>query len=148
MVSRKNPSCDPYYVTHIYNTAHQIIYDTIVPGDDLKTRSYIRHFINATSCRRFFNINDMTPLAEGVDPVEIDAKINKIKDKIIESNKKEEVQALLGNDIHFIKAVSEDVLAEAKNLVKLFNKERATDYYTWYQVGKCLHNIDQQIQYA
>ncbi len=51
----------------------------------------------------------------------------------------------MGHDINFVKTVPEDVLIEAKNLVKLFSKERASDYNSWYQVGKCLHNIDNRL---
>jgi P4 family phage/plasmid primase-like protien len=144
--SRKNTSSFPYYVTHIYSTANGKIFDTLIPGEDINKRSYIRHFINVLSCRRFFGINDMTSLADGIDPAELDVQINKLKDKLVEGiDKKEEIIALLGDDINFIKVVSEDGLVEAKNLVKLFSNKRAIDYYSWYQVGKCLHNIDYRL---
>ena len=144
--SRKNTSSHVYRVTHIYNTADKKIFDTIIPGDDMTKRSYVRHFIDVLSCRRFFNENEETPLADGIDPADIDVKINKIKDKITEgTNKEEELAALMGEDINFIKVVNEETLVEAKNLVKLFSKERAAEYLAWYQVGKCLHNIDYRL---
>ena len=144
--SRKNTASQVYYVTHIYNTANGKIFDTLVPGEDINKRSYIKHFIDVLSCRRYFNENEMTPLADGIDPLEVDMKINKLKDKLVENtNKKEHINTLMGEDINFIKAVSEDLLVEAKNLVKLFTKERSSSYYSWYQVGKCLHNIDYRL---
>ena len=144
--SRKNTSSHVYYVTHIYSAANGKIFDTLIPGDNISTHSYVKHFIDVLSCRRFFDENDATPLADGVDPADIDAKINKLKEKLVDSNnKKEEIAALMGENINFIKAVSEELLVEAKNLVKLFSKKRATEHYTWYQVGKCLHNIDYRL---
>jgi len=145
--STKNDACHPYYVTHIYSTARGKIFDTLIPGEDMNKRTYIRHFINVLSCRRFFSIDSMTALADKIDPADIDIKIDKIKDKITENNKdnKKEIAAYMGEDINFIKVVAEDQLVEAKNLVKLFSKQRATDYYGWYQVGRCLHNIDYRL---
>lgn len=144
--SRKKPSCNPYYVTHIYNTANKKIFDTLVPGEDIGKRQYIKHFIDVLSCRRFHSPDDITPLADGIDPIDMNSKINQVKDKIIqETGTQNNVSRLLGEDFNFIKVVTEDVYVDAKNLVKLFNKERATDYYSWYQVGKCLHNIDHRL---
>jgi len=145
--SRKNKISHPYYVTHIYSTAHGKIYDTLIPGENINTRAYIKHFIDVLSCRRFFSQDQMTQLADNVDPEDIDIAINKLKDNLIESttNKKEEIAKLMGDDTNFIKAVSEDLLVEARNLIKLFSQERASWYYPWYQVGKCLHNIDYRL---
>lgn len=144
--SRKDPGSHPYYVTHIYHSINNKVYDTLVPGDDINKRSYIKHFIDALSCRRFHSSNEITPLADNVDPEAIDQKINKMKEKIGDHmTKKQDIAALMGSDINFIKAVGEDVFVEAKNLVKLFSKNRATDYYSWYQVGRCLHNIDYRL---
>lgn len=145
--SRKNKASHVYYVTHIYSTANEKVYDTLVPGGDMMNRQYIRHFINVLSCRRFSTINELTPLADGVDPLQLEDKINDLKDKIIEASldKKEQIAALMGQEVNFINAVSEETLMEARNLVRLFSKERATNYYSWYQVGKCLHNIDYRL---
>jgi P4 family phage/plasmid primase-like protien len=144
--SRKNTSSHAYYVTHIYSIANGKIFDTLLPSENIMTRSYIRHFIDVLSCRRFFNENDMTPFADNIDPADIDVEINKLKDKLVDgNNKKEEIAALMGEDINFIKVVSEDQYVEAKNLVKLFSNKRASDYYEWYQVGKCLFNIDYRL---
>ena len=127
--SRKNISSYVYYVTHIYSTANGKIFDTLIPGEDITKRSYIKHFIDVLSCRRFFGPNDITSLADDIDPTEIDEQINKLKDKLVENvNKKEEINALMGDDINFIKVVTDELLVEAKNLVKLFSKERATNY--------------------
>lgn len=164
--STKTPNDYPYYVTHIYNSVcnyydiasyHEKgvydqkmltykIYDTLVPGENIHNREYIRHFIEVLSCRRFYSLNQMTPLAEHLDPQDVDLAINKMRDKMMEeTNEKENVAKLMGNDINFIKAVSEEKLVEAKNLVKLFSRERASWYYSWMQVGRCLHNIDYRL---
>ncbi|XWV25673.1 putative helicase [Tupanvirus deep ocean] len=144
--SRKNTSSGVYYVTHIYSTANGKVFDTLIPGEDISTRNYIKHFIDVLSCRRFFSENDITELADGVDPMDIDNELDKLKETLVEgNNKKEEITALMGEDINFIKAVSEETLVEAKNLVKLFSKERATNYHSWIQVGWCLHNVDYRL---
>lgn len=145
--SVKNPNCHVYRVTHIYNTANGKIFDTLIPGNDINSRTYIKHFINVLSCRRFHSENDITPLADGIDPTDIDQKINKINNKIInQANKKTgEIPNLMGINIYYVKAVSDDLLTEAKKLCKLLRSDRATDYHSWYQVGKCLHNIDHRL---
>lgn len=144
--SRKNVTSQAYQVTHIYHTSNGKIYDTLVPRENIKTRPFIHHFVNILSCRRFQRADQMTPLADHIDPNILDDKINTMKEKIIEnSGRKQEITALMGEDTNFIKAVEENVLVEAKNLVKLLSKQRATSYQSWYQVGKCLHNIDYRL---
>lgn len=143
--SVKNPSCYPYYVTHIFNSANGKIYDRMIPGDNIRSRSYIRYFIDMLSCRRFYSSKQITSLSDNVDPSIIDSKINNLRNKMSGKMEKKEVSRIMGININFIKAVSEDVLAEARNLVKLFSRKRATDYITWIQVGKCLHNIDYRL---
>ena len=144
--SVKNPSCHPYYVTHIYSTANGKVFDTLIPGEDINKRSYIRHFIDVLSCRRYFNVESITPLADGIDPVEIDSKINNLKENLATGMETgDRIERYIGTDTNFIKAVSEELLAEAKNLVSLFSKKRATDWATWIQVGRCLHNIDYRL---
>lgn len=147
--SRKNENSYPYYVSHCFLSIRNELHDYIIPGDNLKSRENIRHFINTHSCRRFFSLNDLTPLAEGVDPLAIDAKLKKIKEKINNNtnntNTHKNTAELGDHHFNFIKAVSEETLVEAKNLVKLFSVQRATDYHTWYQVGRCLSNIDHRL---
>lgn len=145
--STKNPGSLPYKVTHIFSRANNKIYDTIIPGENMDKRSYVRHFIDALSCRRFFSDKSITSLNDSVDPIDVDNEINKMKDKITGIKGKNNIDAteLLGDNINFIKAVSEENLVEAKNLIKLFSRKRASDYYSWYQVGKCLHNIDYRL---
>lgn len=141
--SRKNTHCKPYMLTHIYNVARGKIYDTLIPGDQ-HTRGFIRHLISTLSIRKYSDEKDSTPLA--IDIEELENKINKMTNKIIESaNNKREINNLMGDNINFIKAVPEDLLVEAKNLVKLFSKGRATEWHKWYQVGRCLHNIDYRL---
>ncbi|AFX92340.1 putative helicase [Megavirus courdo11] len=144
--SKKNSYSHVYYVTHIYQSISGKLYDHKLPGSDDNSRSTIRHYINALSCRRFFSEESITPLADDIDPMEIDKKIEKLTLKIkknVHSNVK--ISDIMGEDTAFVKAVPENILVEARNLVKLFSKERATDYHGWYQVGKCLHNIDYRL---
>ena len=148
--SRKDTSSSVYHVSHIYHCSHsvndEIIFDTIIPGENLHKRDYTKHFIDVLSCRRYHTDAHMTPLAEWVDLEEVDNKINKIREKIIKTDAHvENVGEMMGEEINFIKAVNEELLSEAKNLVRLFKKERATDYHSWYQVGKCLHNVDYRL---
>lgn len=142
--SKKNKNSSIYKVTHIYNTANGKIYDTLIPHENINTRPYIKHFINALSCRRFFDESQMTTI---INPMIIDTEINKIRDNKVTTNnhKNEDINILVGKDINFIKTVSNDLLIEAKNLVKLFSIKRAEDYFSWYQVGKCLYNIDYRL---
>ena len=142
--SRKNPDCDGYKLTHIYHTACRKIYDVIMPGQDLKDRELVAHLIRAMSCRKFDSDADITPFADGVDPKIIEDKIKRIADNIPVRDKKE-IAALMGDNIAVVKAVSEKELAEARNLISLLSKERSDNYYNWYQVGNCCHNIDYRL---
>ena len=144
--SVKNPSCHGYYVTHIYSTANGKVFDTLIPGEDINKRSYIKHFIDVLSCRRYYNVESITPTADGIDPLELDSEINNLKHNLaIDIQTGDRIEKYMGADINFIKAVSEDVLVEAKNLVSLFSRKRATDWATWIQMGRCLHNIDYRL---
>lgn len=144
--SVKNPTCHPYYVTHIYSTANRKVFDTLIPGEDITKRSYIRHFIDVLSCRRFFNVESITPLADGVDPSDIDLEINHLKEKMqTKLEDGDRIEKYIGIDTNFIKAVSEEQLVEAKNLTSLFSRKRATAWETWIQVGRCLHSIDYRL---
>jgi P4 family phage/plasmid primase-like protien len=145
--SKKNETSYVYQITHIYQSFANIISDILLPCEDLKSEEYLNFFIRTLSCRKFMGSNDLTPLADEIDMEIIDKKVNKLKEKIVSksNDKVREISLLMGNDIHFIKATSEEHLVEAKNLVKLFSKQRATDYHTWYQVGACLHNIDYRL---
>ncbi|AQN68125.1 protein kinase family protein [Saudi moumouvirus] len=144
--SKKNTYSQVYYVTHIYQSMNNKLYDHKLPGLEDTSRSTIRHYINALSCRRFFSEDNITPLADNVDPVELDKKIEKLTNKIKQKVHKDvKISDIMGEDVGFIKAVPDNILAEARNLVKLFSKERATDYNSWLQVGRCLHNIDYRL---
>lgn len=158
--SKKDPRSQVYRVTHIYRIVGGSIdingnicfndsgrlYDTLFPGEDVSQKSYVRHFIDVLRCRRFNSSKDITPLINDIDPKKLDEKINNIKKKIVEgSNPTKEISALMGNDVNFFKVVEDATLLEAKNLTRLLSKERATDYHTWFQIGKCLHNIDYRL---
>ena len=144
--SSKNKESHVYKVTHIYHTANDKIYDTILPGDKLNSRQDIKHFVDCLSCRRFFGEDSLTPLADNIDPVDVDRKINNLKNNLGEGKyKNEDLAALLGNNNDYIKAAPEETYVEAKNLVKIFSKQRSSEYHSWYQVGMCLHNIDHRL---
>ena len=144
--SIKNPSCHVYNVTHIYSTTNGKIYDRLIPSENMRSRPYIKHFIDMLRCRRFYSSNQITPLAEGADPMVIDNEINSLTEKIKKTSTQDtKVTDIMGQNINFIKAVSEEILVEAKNLVKILSRKRASDYDTWIRVGKCLHNIDYRL---
>uniref|UniRef100_A0A6C0LT98 SF3 helicase domain-containing protein n=1 Tax=viral metagenome TaxID=1070528 RepID=A0A6C0LT98_9ZZZZ len=140
--SRKSVSSQVYELTHVYRCTHKNVYDIKILDTDF-TKSYFQYLVNVTSIRRFFDDKDLTSLSEKIDPREINDKFNKIRDKIIKDTGHEKEMTFDG--FNFIKAVSDEQFVEAKNLVKLFSNIRAYDYYSWYQVGKCLHNIDYRL---
>ncbi len=80
--SKKNTLSHVFYVTHIYETANSKIFDTLIPGDNIHSRSYIKHFINVLSCRKFVNENDITALADDINPIDIDSQITKLNNKV------------------------------------------------------------------
>jgi P4 family phage/plasmid primase-like protien len=157
--STKDPCSQVYRVTHIYHIAggkigdngeisneSGKIYDILCPGENLAQRSYIKHFVNVLRCRRYSNVKDITPLVDNIDPNWLDEKIGIIKKKIVEGNNPDkEIAALMGNDVNFVNIVEDATLNEARNLTRILSKERATNYHTWYQVGKCLYNIDYRL---
>lgn len=159
--SCKNPVSYPYYVSHIYycskqlntknnkhDTATDKIYDICLPKD-CENPVYIKHFIQTLRCRKFSNISELTEMSDVYDPIQLENKMKNISTKMIneasDKSKKSKIQSLVGNDCSFIKAVSEKELVEAKNLTSLLSIARSTEYYSWYQIGKCLHNIDYRL---
>lgn len=150
--SQKTKHSEKYVLTHIYQPIAGMLVDSIMPGDNIQTKTWIKYLVNALSCRRYIDERSLSDFNYNVDPSIIDGKINSMKTRIIaelngvDSDQKSEIlKNLIGSDTQYVKAVSEQVLAEAKNLVKLFSKERAAGWFTWYQVGRCLHNIDHRL---
>lgn len=143
--SRKNNKSYPYLMTSIYKVEEGDIKVETISKEEASLRINIKHYINALSCRRFFNEDDITPLSEDVDPSDIDAKINETKAKLTNEQKiknDNEVSNLMGRDLQFSKIAESGVLSEARELVKMLSAKRASTYHSWYQVGHCLHNID------
>ena len=155
--SRKNTSSLPYYMTHIYGTANNKIFDMIVPGENLTAAHNIKYFINILSCRRFSSEKDITPLANGMDCADIkiqentsesDSKRDFSESKNINHTKtvsKRDFSEPANKNINYTKTVTESILSEAQKLVSLFSSERAFHYDTWVQVGSCLYNIDHRL---
>ena len=150
--SRKSHSVKGYQLTHVYETFttddnSMVINDTFETefADRMSTKKMIKSLVRNLSVRKFNSENDLTPWADNVDPEIINEKSTQLKNTIIEKKGADQAERLIGSNINFIKATSERELIEAKNLVKLFSKARASDYYQWYQVGMCLHNIDYRL---
>jgi len=142
--SRKNPYYDPYELTYIYHCANNKIFNVLFPGDQ-KDPMTIKQIIKDTSIRKF-DESDLNLHSSKVDPLELDAQVNKIALKMkSETNNDQIVAEIIGDNIHFVKATTDDVLIEVKNLLKMLSKKRAHDYDTWYQTGRCLHNIDHRL---
>lgn len=145
--SIKDPKCHVYKLTHVFSSANGKIIDTYIPDIETNPKSHTRFLIKLLSIRRFTNEDDITPFKDDIDPNELTEQVKTLADNITKKTKssKEEIRELMGTNMNFVNAVSDNVLTEAKNLVKLLSKERATDFWTWYQVGKCLHNIDYRL---
>jgi P4 family phage/plasmid primase-like protien len=152
--SVKNPTNSMYDVTHIYGANCKSdgdkkkcsIFETLIQSDT-KTPDTIRHYVNALSCRRFDSSEQMTPLNSKMTPEIVDDQINRIVNKLtkdcnIPSNK---IHEIIGNDYKIIRATNEEELVEVRNLVNFLSAERASHYKDWYQVGKCLFNIDYRL---
>ncbi|HLX53279.1 MAG TPA: phage/plasmid primase, P4 family, partial [Aquella sp.] len=97
------------------------------------------------SIRNYTDESDLTDFAPDVDPAIIDQSIGKIRDKFVQAQGEKKAIDLMGEDINFTKATTEKELVETRNLLKLLSKKRAVDGAPWYQVGRCLHNIDHRL---
>jgi P4 family phage/plasmid primase-like protien len=137
-----------YLLTHIYETVSDegsmVIQDTFDPDVEM-TKKKLKTLIKTLSVRKFDSEDDLTPLGDDVDPKSINDKSVRMKNAIIEEKGVDKAERLLSPNINFIKATTEKELVEAKNLIKLFSRERADKYQTWYQIGMCLHNIDYRL---
>ncbi|RYX85386.1 hypothetical protein EON73_02910, partial [bacterium] len=154
--SCKNKQSHPYYVTHIFYYEKKMdsvrkekkIYDICLPQDCLNEEN-VKYFVQNLRCRKFNNVADLSEVSEKYDPIDLENKMKTISTNMLnetsDKSKTKKLQSLIGNIGNFIKAVSEKELVEAKNLTKLLSVERSTNYYSWYQVGKCLHNIDYRL---
>jgi hypothetical protein len=132
--SKKNSISSVYRATHIYAVNDNKLVDKLIM-EDINQRSYIRFFIRNLSCRKFNNVNELTPY-------------NNTTMNIINTNKPLPVKKQISckpNYTNLSKLVSDNVRIEAKNLVKLLSINRAKDYHSWIQVGRCLHDIDEKL---
>ena len=143
--STKDDSSGKYLVTHIYTPSifGDKLFDTMMPHEKIRNRENIRHFVNVLSCRRFNTLGDLTNLSPSFlkIPIQINTSDNftspkKITTSIPEDDVNPETQKFVSNETD---------LEECKILVSLFSENRADEYNSWYQVGKCLHNIDYRL---
>lgn len=149
--SRKSQSRKAYRVTHIFQTKttpnkKDMLYDIIPQRVDLSSRSYIRHFIDVLRVRRFNRDTDITLFNESVDVEKLQKLNTKIRERI--STKRDEGKSadeLLGAEVKLLNIAEEAHLIEAQRLVDMFSEKRATDWYSWFQVGSCLFNIDYRL---
>ena len=154
---KSDSASKPYELTHVYETVSDgpnTIHITDVFDDEFADKiidgkfndKTLEFLIKKLSIRKFTDENDLTPLAEGIDPEMLNDEVSKLTSKMVEKLGAEKTEEYIGTDIRFTKvATSEEELIEAKNLVTLFSEERAFDYHKWYQVGLCLHNIDHRL---
>lgn len=143
--STKNDNCSKYKITGIYS----YIDDTLINkagAEDFQTPGNMATYIRKFSIRKFQSEAEITPLANGIDPVEIESKLNKIKVKVERKLKDgETIQEMMGEKQNFINCVPHDDYIEAKNLVKMLSNKRSDEYHGWFQVGSCLHNLDYRL---
>jgi phage/plasmid-associated DNA primase len=76
--SKKNTYCQCFKLTHIYHTIDKKIFDTLLL-DEVSDKRFIKYLIDITSIRRF-NFNDLTPFNHNINPIDLDRKINSLKD--------------------------------------------------------------------
>lgn len=149
--SVKNPSCYPYLVTHVYQSSNGKIYETIIPNDSVsKKRLY--EFVDALSRRKFLNKDSITPLSEKVDTVQLDKKLETLGGKFKKDSKHSKNSKDSKDDDTYSKKKSfftitspKDVVDEARDLLNLLSDKRSDGWYSWLQVGRCLHNIDNSL---
>jgi len=132
--SKKKPESQVYKLTHCYKQLNNNIYDILIPGESLK-KNFIKTIILTLSIRNKHN-TEITHLNKNIDI----SLFQNIKPKILKNNN--HITTPIFNKLNFIKSVPAEQLAEARNLIKLFNNKRSAIYSKWYQVGMCLHNID------
>ena len=70
------------------------------------------------------------------------SKKNEIRKKKNEIRKKKNITMFMENGKMII---LDDHLEEAKVLLKLVSKDRLLDEYQWYELGQCLHNINDEL---
>ena len=152
--STKNPHCDVYRVTHIfsqyksYETTRESIelIDTLIKYEKHDDRITVETLIDYLSVRRFNDEKDITTII--ADRELLDKKHINVKNKInknLPTQKRENINEIMGPDTKFTKIAPQQVYVDACNLVKLLSKKRATEYSSWYQTGKCLYNIDHRL---
>jgi len=141
--SRKDKYSGVYDVTMIFQKSGDNIINLFL-DEDRDNVGDIHEYIRMLSCRQYYNEDQLTPLKEEVEIKNLDYKINDVKKKLNFQNEAE-IQSYMGKECNFTKVTDEEVYMEAKNLTKLFSEGRAAEYFTWYQIGKCLHNIDHRL---
>jgi P4 family phage/plasmid primase-like protien len=129
------PSCKPYALTQILD----------YEGKKVPTSLYkLRELPKYLSIRKYnYDVDgsSILPYKDDVDLVDLEERLSKIKSK---SEKKKDGKQLSEKTgiTSIIKKASTEDFETAVQLTELFSLKRASDYITWIQVGKCLHNID------
>lgn len=142
--SSRDGNLEPYTITHIYESCGREVYDSISPLEKLLTRENVSHFVDKTSCRRFYTNKNVSTVKDDVTYMDINDKIHDIKCNLV-NKKGEEAAALFGLDNIKINKASKQDYNEAIALCKIMSADRASDRYTWYQIGRCLFDIDMKL---
>ena len=139
--STKNLGYKPYEVTQIYQFAGGDIYETMLPGKSDKAD--IRHFVDCCSCRRFKKESALSDVSKHMKPSDMERALerNETRTKISNCVNLNFVDEECNAD----NALSEETFVDARNLIEMLSRERASMFHDWYQVGCCLHNLDHRL---
>jgi len=144
--SCKNTHASVYRLTHIYMTFNGRLHDIFIDPKELDTPRWVGHLVRTLSCRKFMDPGRITPLAKHLTFQQVEREIDELRGRMVESVGNEQaLNCLMGQEARVVRTTTNDQLAEARALVRFFSRERATNYHTWYQVGHCLHNIDDRL---
>jgi len=150
--SKKSHSVKGYQLTHIYEQTITNNIGDIFDFDFSKPdKETIKYLVRNLSVRKFNSTNDLTPtiniIEPGINQIVSEPDINQTVSKpgINQTVSEPDINQIVSNNIVFIKDTPNQELTKAKKLVKLFSKERATNYYQWMEVGWCLHNINYEL---
>lgn len=132
----------PNLITHVYQLADKNVYETWLPAKN--TADDINYFVKMNSVRN----------CEESDIIALRAKYRESAlASMVDKQQQDADNACY--DLHMTfeevrESINENVLEDsdyeqAQYFVSLLSSKRASNYHTWIQVGRCLHNLDNRL---
>jgi Origin of replication binding protein/Primase C terminal 2 (PriCT-2) len=133
--SRKTISSPSYELTHIYCMANNKMFNSLIPGENINSEKWIRDLVKELSIRKFKD-HEITLLANGIPPGDIDVWINntkKMNSMLVPQKKADQKFIAMTEHLEY----DEQIIIRLLDMLK---QERMEQYCYWYRIIKILNH--------